>query len=138
MKPENITYVKKTLTDADRDTCLKLLGCGLSTLEIVNVMHISKSTVSNIRQCHTACVNKDWGTVRRLSVTLKPTVEWALKVTNSVDEYQKACDATLAELVGGTEEEPVSATVTAEDVQNINGLLSGIYNLLTEIRDMLK
>lgn len=144
MKPEDVTYVKKSLTDADRDACLKLLGCGLSTLEIVNLMHISKSTVGNIRQSHTACVNKDWNTVRRLALTIKPTVEWALRVTDSVDEYKRAYETDLMKLSGVFEPEtapaaePAPAVVTREEFLALCASVQDICTLLVEIRDTLK
>ena len=84
MKPEN---TKRYLTDKDRDAALKLLVCGLQVGEIAEIMHCSKSTINYIRQTHTACVNKDWSVLQKLDSVVKPTVDWALKITGTESEY---------------------------------------------------
>jgi hypothetical protein len=142
MKPENTNYPRRTFTDADRDNVLKLLGCGLSTLEIADIAHISKSSVGNIRQAHTACINKEWETVKRLARSIGPTVEWALKVTGTENEY---FDYLFPEPAPSNEpvknEDKYDNTtnpILRDDLLGVYATLQDIRSLLVEIRDMLK
>lgn len=133
---------KRYLTDKDRDDVLKLLTCGLNTQEIAEIMHISKSTVSYIRQAHTACINKDWSTLQRLSTSISAITEWAMKVTGIDKEF-------LETFPKEPEEQPVQESapapvvvpepvVTREDFLAMYATMQDIRSLLTEIRDMLK
>jgi transcriptional regulator with XRE-family HTH domain len=136
MKPEN---TKHRLTDKDRDQVLKLIVCGLSTDEIAEIMHISTSTVSYIRQAHTACMNKDWSTLQRLSTTTRPTVDWAMKVTGTdkvfLEEFPKVEFPELEAPVPTPEPAPC---VHPGNLYEMYEVLTDIRSLLTEIRDMLK
>ena len=133
--------VKHYLTDKDRDDVLKLLTCGLSTQEVAEIMRISKSTVSYIRQAHTACINKDWSTLQRLSTTISAITEWAMKVTGLDKEFletfpkepesQPVQESASAPVVA----EPI---ITREDFMTLSNTMQDICCLLTEIRDMLK
>lgn len=135
MKPEKNRYY---LLNSDRDNVLRLLGCGLSTSEIANMLGISKSTVSYVRQAHNACITKDAEALRRLTTFVKPTVEWAMKVTGTdVSILDKPVP--VEEAPATVEEAPVVDVPTNnDDIVAMRGLLSGIYNMLTEIHDMLK
>ena len=75
MKPETPKQSKWRLTDKDRDQVLKLIVCGLPTKEIAEIMHVSTSTVSYIRQAHTACINQDWSVLQKLSMDCRLTVD---------------------------------------------------------------
>ena len=142
MKLENPAYVKRTLTDTDRDTCLKLINCGLSNTEIVNIMHISLSTIQYIKQAHKACVNQDWNTLQKLSTCVRPTVDWAMKITGT--------DKAFLETFGKPKEqsEPVTGPtvdytavpdpITREDFLGMYATMQDIRSLLVEIRDILK
>ena len=137
MKPENPAYVKRNLTDADRNTCLKLLNCGLSVQEIIDIMHISRSTIYFIKQAHIACLNKDWSTIQKLSTESRPTVDWAMKITG--------VDKLADEIFGKPKtEEPVAEPVAGNapsstaDTDKIYKALADICSLLTEIRDIIK
>jgi transcriptional regulator with XRE-family HTH domain len=142
MKSEKVSNAKPRLTDEDRNHCLRLIGCGLSTDEIAKIMHISKSTVSYIRQAHNACLAQDWSTLQRLSLEVKSTVEWAMKLTGA--------DKVFEETFKDENEEPeqnvevpapttnVPETITREDFLSLSNTLQDISYLLTEIRDILK
>ena len=140
MKPE--TTARHFITDLERNTALKLIGCGLSNVEIAEIMHISKSSVSYIRQAHTACINKDWEALQKLSTSIRPTVDWAMKVTGTDKAFLETFGKPAPEAdTTASESAPTEVAVdpiTREDFVEMRGLLSGIYNLLTEIRDILK
>jgi hypothetical protein len=140
-KTERLLYQKHSLTDEERNQCLKLINCGLSTHEIAEIMHISKSTVCYIRQAHTACLSQDWSTLQRLSTCIRPTVDWAMKLTGA--------DKAFLETFGNpkpAEKEPeqVAPTtalpdtiLTREDVTAMYATMQDIRSLLIEIRDVL-
>ena len=132
---------KRHITDKDRDDVLKLLTCGLSTQEIAEIMHISKSTVSYIRQAHTACVNKDWSTLQRLSTSISAITEWAMKVTGLDKEFLETFPKEPEEQPA-QESAPAPVVVepirTREDFMTLSNTMQDICCLLTEIRDMLK
>lgn len=139
MKPKNPAYVKRHLTDTDRETVIKLANCGMSISETVNIMHISKSTVSYIRQAHQACLDKDWNALQKLSTVVRPTVDWAMKVTGT--------DIAFLETFGKPEEQTEVAKegditytnpITREDFLAMYGTMQDIRSLLIEIRDVLK
>ena len=143
MKTEKVPTLKPRLTDEDRNNCLRLINCGLSTAEIAGIMHISKSTVSYIRQAHTACLAKDWSTLQKISVEVKSTVEWAMKLTGMdkvfEEEFPKEPEPDIAvptqvpgPTVGSTE------NITREDFLQLSNTMQDICYLLTEIRDILK
>ena len=127
------TLTRRRLTDADRTHCMKLFDCGLSLQEIADIMKISTSAVSYIKQAYKACINKDFDTLLTISRYHNSTVLWAMQLTGVAFPAEVLVD----------EEEP---TVDAEpeetaDVPNntaIEDVLSDIRNLLTEIRDILK
>lgn len=135
---ERLLYQKHKLTDAERSSCLRLIECGLPTDEIATIMHISKSTVSYIRQAHTACLAQDWSTLQKLSTQCRPTVDWAMKITGA--------DKTFNETFGepNANKEPAQTapapveTISKEDFQSLTNMLQDISYLLTEIRDALK
>ena len=135
-KTERLLYQKHTLSDEERNQILKLMNCGLAMQEIADIMHVSKSTVSYIRQAHTACLDKDWDTLQRLSTSgSRPAVEWAMRITGAdkiFNETFKKPEETLEVAEEG------NIVQCSEDFNEVKGLLSGIYNLLSEIRDMLK
>ena len=140
MKPEKVSSVKPRLTDEDRNNCLRLINCGLSTNEIAKIMHISKSTVSYIRQAHTACLAKDWPTLQKLSVEVKTTVEWAMKLTGMdkvfEEEFPKEPEQPEPE-VEAPKTEPVPY-IHPGNLYEMYEVLTDIRSLLTEIRDILK
>lgn len=140
MKPESIK-VRRHLNDKDRDGVLKLLVCGLPTDEIVSLTSISRSTICNIRQAHTACLERDWSTLQRLSTCVRPTVDWAMKVTGVdkvfLEEFPK--DDEPESVTGPTvDNTPEPAPISHEEFMAMWGTLQDIRSLLTEIRDVLK
>lgn len=125
--------IRRRLTDADRDHCMKLSHCGLSAQEIADIMKISTSAVAYIRQAYNACLNKDFDTLLTISRNHNSTVLWAMQLTGI---------AFPAEVLVN-EEEPTVDTEPEEkpdvpDSTAIEDVLSDIRNLLTEIRDILK
>lgn len=140
MKSEKTSILKPRLTDDDRNNCLRLINCGLSTNEIATIMRISKSTVSYIRQAHTACLAKDWSTLQRLSIEVKSTVEWAMKLTGMdkvfEEEFLKEPEQPEPE-VEAPKVEPVPY-IHPGNLYEMYEVLTDIRSLLTEIRDILK
>ena len=132
MKTENTQpQTRRHLTDADRNSCLKLLTCGLSTDEIVDIMHISRSTVSNIRQAHTACLNKDWSVLQRLSTESRATVDWAMQVTGAEKDFQEIFNSAKITVAPDAVNEPVDFQFKIYDtLLDIRNLLADIYNKL--------
>lgn len=140
MKTEKPT--KHYLNDKDRDAVLKLITCGLSTDEIAGICKCSTSTISYIRQAHTACINRDWTTLQKLSTTTRPTVDWAMKVTGTdkvfaeeFKEEQKPEEPVTGPTVDVT---PAPAVVTREEFLALYASVQDICNLLIDIRDTLK
>lgn len=134
----NLKNTRRTLTDTDRDQVLKLMTCGLGTKEIADIMHVSPSAVTYIRQAHNAGITQDWSALQKLSITHRSAVEWALKVTGadkSFAEFEKTPVATDEPEV--TPAPPVE-TITREDFLTLTNALQDIVYLLTEIRDTLK
>ncbi len=140
-KTERLLYQKHNLSDEERNQCLRLMNCGITTQEIADIMHISKSTVSYIRQAHTACLAKDWDTLQKLSTTgHRPVVDWAMKITGAdkiFEETFKKPEEPVKE-VAREEDIVVTEPITREDVLAMYGTLQDIRSLLVEIRDMLK
>jgi transcriptional regulator with XRE-family HTH domain len=141
MKPENSKPSKHYLTDDERNNVLKLMTCGLPTDEIAGIMRISKSTVSYIRQAHTACINQDWSTLQKLSTTCRAVVDWAMRVTGTdkvfLKEFPKAEPDYELE-APAPEPKPAPETITRADFDYLKQSLSDICSLLIEIRDILK
>ena len=139
MKPE--TPTKRYLTDVDRDQVLKLIGCGLSTTDIVEIMHISRSTVSYIRQAHTACIEKDWSTLQKLSTCVKPTVEWAMRITGTdkvfLEEFPKDDPEEIAKHEIDHTPNVIPETISREDFLAMYATMQDVRSLLMEIRDVL-
>lgn len=143
MKPETPT-TRHWITDADRDNVLRLYDCGLSAKEIAPIMKISRSAIQYIKQAHTACVEKDWSTLQKLSTYCRPTVDWAMKLTGT--------DKVFLETFGTPEKnEPAEETPTVDHTHNIipetisrddllamYATMQDVRNLLIEIRDILK
>ena len=132
MKP-NANYHK--LTDKDRDAVLKLIVCGLPTDEIADIVHCSRSTVGYYRQAHTACINKDWSTLQKLSIHHRGLVDWAMKVTGTDKVFLENFPKDEPEVEA---HKPVPETISKEEFASLNNTLQDICYLLTEIRDMLK
>lgn len=133
---------KHRLTDKDRNDALKLLTCGLGTQEIAEIMHISRASVGYIRQAHTACINKDWSTLQRLSTSIPAVTEWAMKVTGLDKEFLETFPKEPEEQpVQESAPEPVvvpEPVVTREDFLAMYATMQDVRSLLIEIRDMLK
>lgn len=139
-KTERLLYQKHNLSDEERNQCLKLMNCGLATQEIADIMHVSKSTVSYIRQGHTACLNRDWDTLQKLSTTgHRPVVDWAMKLTG-VDKIFEETFKKPEEPVEVAEEGDIvdNLPVTREDFLAMYATMQDIRSLLTDIRDALK
>lgn len=143
-KTERLLYQKHNLSDEERNQILKLMNCGLATQEIADIMHVSKSSISYIRQAHTACVDKDWSALQRLSTSgSRPAVEWAMKLTGVdkiFEETFKKPRENVEEPVAVAEEGKVVDTlpITREDFLAMYATMQDIRSLLTEIRDVLK
>lgn len=146
-KTERLLYQKHTLSDEERNQCLRLMNCGLATREIADIMHISTSTVSYIRQAHTACISKDWSTLQRLSTSgpARASVEWAMKITGTdktfletfgkpTEPEQSESDATTDDATAGE----IVSTITREDFLAMYATMQDIRSLLTDIRNILK
>ena len=137
MELEKVETKKHWLTDRDRDAVLKLIGCGLTMVEIAEISHISRSSIQYIRQAHTACINEDWSTLQRLSTVIRPTVDWAMKVTGKdkafLEAFPKEDTPTEA-----PKTEPAPVVVTREDFLAMYATMQDIRSLLSEIRDILK
>lgn len=129
---------RKTYTDADRDAIIRLHQCGLSVEEIVEILHFSRTYIYVIMQAHRACIEQDWSALQKLSLTNKPTVDWAMRVTGA--------DAVFAETFPKEEPvddsapavQPVPEYVTREDFLCLQDTLLTILGTLTQIRDVLK
>lgn len=136
----NELHTRKRMTDADRTNCLKLFECGLSVKEVADIMKVSTSAVSYVRQAHNACLEKDFDTLRKLSVGHGSTAAWAMNLTNTafpedviaVKEPETAAyDANETKIIP-------DSVITREFMLATFEVVSDIRNLLTEIRDMLK
>lgn len=140
MKPEKTKTQRRVLTDADRDNALRLIGCGLSNVEIADIMHISDSTVANIRNAHTACIYRDWSTLQKLSTFVRPTVDWAMKLTGADKVFEETFPKEQGETPADVQVESTTApeTITKEDFVSLQNTLQDICYLLTEIRDIIK
>lgn len=135
MKSAKTKGTRHITTDADRDNVLKLSNCGLTNTEIASMLHISSRTVTNIRMAHTACLQQDWSALQKLSMTIRPTVDWAMKVTG----VDKVFAETFPKDDAPEETAPAPApTITREEFAALNTTLQDICYLLTEIRDALK
>jgi hypothetical protein len=140
---ERLLYQKHHLSDEERNQILKLINCALSTREIASIMHISTSTVSYVRQAHTACIDKDWNTLQRLSTgPARATTEWAMKITGTDKVFKetfgepKKIEKEPEQVAPATA--PVVETISKEDFQSLSATLQYICYLLTEIRDLIK
>ena len=130
---------KRNLTDDDRNHCLKMLSCGLSTAEIAEIMGVSTSTVYYVRQAHTACLSKDFDTLRMLAKKCYPVVHWATQLTNTALPDEEIPVVEEPEVKSVPEEKPdAHAIITREFMLAAFDVFSDIRNLLTEIRDILK
>ena len=143
-KTERLLYTKHHLSDEERNQILKLINCALTTKEIADIMHISKSSVGYVRQAHSACLTQDWDTLQRLSTSgVRPTVDWAMKITGAdkvfAETFKKPTEPVEQDEVaeeGMTEVVP--ETITKEDFYAAYATLQDIRSLLVEIRDILK
>lgn len=139
-KTERLLYQKHNLSDEERNQCLKLITCGLPTNEIADIMHISKSSVSYIRQAHTACISKDWDTLQRLSTSgSRPAVDWAMRLTGADKEFLETFGTPdKYKPTDGPVVDVPTDPITREDILAMYATLQDIRSLLTEIRDTLK
>jgi hypothetical protein len=142
-KTERLLYQKHILSDEERNQCLRLINCGLDTREIAGIMHVSTSTVSYIRQAHTACLAKDWSTLQKLSTSpAAASARWAMKVTGVDKLFEETFKKPEEpkEVFEVAEEGKVADTlpITRDDILAMYGTLQDIRSLLVEIRDMLK
>ena len=152
MKNENTTTRKYPaqrhyLTDADRNAAIKMLDCGLSVDEISGILHISNSSINYLRQAIQACNDHDWNTLQKLSTRLKPTVDWALRVTGTdkLLAEELASQAKQLEEAKAVEEpevevpvnKPATPIITREDFYALYAEMQDIRSLLTDIRDVL-
>jgi len=129
---------KRRLTDEDRNACLKLITCGLSNQEIADIMKTSASSVAYIKQIHTACLSKDFDTLRRLSTNHNSAVLWAMQLTG-ITFPDNAPAVSEPKVNDKTEEKPEANDIlTREYMLATFDMFSEIRNLLTEIRDILK
>ena len=129
---------KRRLTDEDRNQCLKLITCGLSTQDIADIMKCSRSAVAFIKQTYNACLSKDFDTLRRLSTNHNSTVLWAMQLTG-ITFPDNAPAVSEPKVPDKAEEKPsADAVITREFMLATFDALSDIRNLLTEIRDILK
>jgi hypothetical protein len=135
MKPEKTRH---QMTDAERDNVLKLIVCGLPTDEISEIMHISKSSVSYIRQAHNACMKQDWSTLQKLSTVNHSAVDWAMRVTGTDKVFTETFGESSADAEKAPEPVVVDPAITREDFLSLQNTLQDIVYLLTEIRDTLK
>jgi hypothetical protein len=138
MKSEKTKTPRRTLKDSDRDTVLRLSNCGLGNQEIADILHISDSTVSNIRQAHAACIKQDWSTLQKLSTFIRPTVDWAMRVTGTDKVFDVLFNEPPAPPADAPAPAPTPDTITREDFLSLTTALQDICYLLTEIRDTLK
>ena len=142
-KTERLLYQKHNLSDEERNQCLRLMNCGLATQEIADIMHISKSSVSYIRQAHTACLAKDWSALQKLSTTgSRPAVDWAMKITGTdkifEETFKKPAEPDEVVETPNDTTVPSADAVTREDILGMYATLQDIRSLLVEIRDILK
>ena len=139
MKPKKETR-HSNLTDADRDTIMRLTACGLSSEEIADIMKCAPSSVRYIKQIYAACINQDWEVLHRLSVSWCSATAWAMSRTGLSWDDEPKSEPVVAEV---TIDEPnnVDAThnIPLDDVVvSMSKTLVDIRNLLTEIRDLIK
>ena len=140
MKPEKQKSTRQWLTDKDRDTIVRLFDCGFSYEDIANTMHISTSSVSNIRSAYLACKKQDWSAIQKMSTTAKATIDGAMRVTGADKAFAELfpTEPATEETVPEPAVEPVPNSITREDFLSLNNTLQDICYLLTEIRDILK
>jgi len=137
MTQNETTSVRHWLTDVDRDNVMKLANCGLSSVEIATITHISRSSINNIRQAHQACVDQDWSTLQRLSTTIRHTVDWAMRVTG-VDKVFAETFHQGETPVDKPAGDDASNKVDPRNLYEMYEVLTDIRSLLTDIRDALK
>lgn len=129
---------RRRLTDEDRNQCLKLITCGLSTQDIADIMKSSRSAVAFIKQTYNACLSKDFDTLRRLSASHNSTVVWAMQLTG-ITFPDNAPVVKEPKVPDKTEEKPTADTIISREFMLATfDALSDIRSLLTEIRDILK
>jgi hypothetical protein len=141
MNNENLTHKKCHFTDADRDNVRRLSECGMTTREIADILHIGKSSVGYIKSAYAACVNKDYATLRNLCGYVRPTVEWAMRITNTDPSVLNAAPKSepVKDIVPELAPPPVvPQTITRSDYLAMLDAMLDIRNLLIEIRDVLK
>lgn len=129
--------MKHNLTDKERDHIVKLLNLGMSAKETAELLGVSSSTVFYISQAYRACLAKDFDTLNRLyRQNVRPTVEWALRFTNTefVYEFEEDSAASVAEESNDT----VPAEVPDSKDTELYKTLMDIRDILNEIRDILK
>ena len=136
MNTETSTSKKYCHTDKDRDRVLLLSNNGLSTAHIVDMLGIARSSVQNIKRAYTLCLTKQYEALSHMCAYTKPTVEWAMRVTNTdpsvIESYLNATKP--VETV--TDPGIIPATITREDFLAMYATMQDIRSLLVEIRDV--
>lgn len=128
---------KAYITDSDRDNILQLHKCGISTKQIESMLHISRSSINYILHAHRSCVQKDYDYLHTMMKNFKPTVAWAMRVTNTdpsvldnlpkkVEPVEKVADPAV-----------IPETITRNDFLAMCATVQAVRSLLTEIRDVL-
>ena len=137
MNTETTKAKKFCYTDKDRDNVLFLSNNGVSTSHIVNMLGIAKSSVQNIKRAYTLCLTKQYEALSLMCRYTKPTVEWAMRVTNTapavIEPYLNASKP--VEKVA--DPAVIPETVTREDFLAMYATMQDVRSLLTEIRDVL-
>lgn len=133
---------KQHITNADRDKVLILHNHGLKTKDIADMLRISKSSVNYIMQAYEACINADRLTLQKLIKFCRPTVDWAIKITNAAEifktpEPEPEPEPEIPE-IDITDFEPEQKEPANVDNAAIYTVLCDIRNLLLDIREKLK
>lgn len=138
---------RQFITNTDRDKVVILHNRGLKTKDISDMLHISKSSVNYILQAYNACINADRVTLQKLIKLCRPTVDWAIKITNAAEifrtpEPEPEPEPEIPEIditdFEPENKEPTPVTVTREDFLAMYATLQDIRSLLIEIRDSVK
>lgn len=138
MNPENPTKKRRSYTDEDREKALKLIGHGLSHIEVGKMLGIYRGTVDTIALAYEACLKQDWSTLQKLSTTSKATVNWAMKKTGTDEIFARLFPKDDVSEEPAPAVAPATEAITREDFLTLTNTLQDICYLLTEIRDILK
>ena len=137
MNTETTKAKKAYITDSDRDNILKLHECGISTKEIESMLHISRSSINYILNAYKACVSKNYYALHKLMKSFKPTVAWAMKVTNTdptvLENLPEEVKPEEAPLIA-----PTPDTVTREEFIQLYDAVCVIRDTLIDLCNTLK